>query len=168
MTQQHSPWRTVLIAGVVAIVGLGAVGTIGVAQARGAFHGMWGGGMWGHGPGFGGPMLGSVVDHALGAVDASDAQRADIRGIVDAAGADIGKLTADVDGLREQATTLLRAETLDRAAFEALRQQALTTGDAVSARALEAFLDAAEILAPDQRAKLLEQQHGFGPRFGRR
>lgn len=160
MAQERKGFRVALLAGVVVVLGLGAIGAVGAAQARGPFNG------WG--PGFGGPMIGSMLDHALGSVDANDTQRAEIRGIVDQASTDIGTMTGDIDDLHDQIKTLLAAQTIDRAAFEALRQDVLATGDAVSARAMEAFLDAAEVLTPDQRGKLLEQQRGFGPRFGRR
>lgn len=164
MAQERRSTRTVLLAGVV-VLGLGAIGAVGAVQAGGPFNGMWSHGGMG-GPGFGGPMIGSMLDRALGSVDASDAQRAEIRGIVDEASAEIGAMTADADTMKKQVATLLAAETIDRAAFETLRRQALETGDAVSARALEAFLDAAEVLSPDQRTILLERQNGFGPRFG--
>ncbi len=156
MAQERSRFGTWLLAGTVVVFGLGAIG---VVQAQGFFEGRGG-------PGFGGPFAGHMLERALGSVDASDAQRETIRGIVDEASAEIRAMTADLDDPRAQFSTLLAAETLDRAAFETLRRQTLETGEAVSVRALEALLDAAEVLTAEQRAELVEQGRGFGPRFG--
>lgn len=161
MAQERSRFRTVLLAGAVTVLGLGAIGTVGAVQAQGFFNEVRGG------PGFSGPMAGFMVDRALASVDATDEQREEIGAIVEKATADIHTMVSDLDDPKEQFTTLLAAETLDRVAFEALRQQTLETGDAVSIRALEAFLDAADVLTPAQRAELIEQGKGFGPGFGR-
>lgn len=162
MAQERRRFRRGLIAGAV-VLGLGAIGTVGAVQAHGAFNGMWGG----HGPGFGRPMAGQMVERTLEAVDATEAQRGEIREIVDAARREIRRMVAGLDHPREQFTTLLAAETVDRAAFETLRQQMLEAGDAVSKRAMAAFLDIAEVLTPEQRAELVAQRHGFRPGFGR-
>jgi Spy/CpxP family protein refolding chaperone len=112
-------------------------------------------------------MAGFMVGHALGAVDATDEQREEIGGIVDEAAAKIRITLSDVNDPEEQFKSLLAAETIDRAAFEALRQQMLETADAVSAQAMEALFDAAEVLTPEQRIQLVEHGKGFGPGPGR-
>jgi len=148
--------RKYFLAGTVALLGLGAIGAV---QADPM-------GFRGHG--FGGPMGGFGIERALRSVDASAEQREQIWTIVDAARTEIRPLVSEMHDRREQVATLLKAETLDRAAFETLRQETIATADAVSARGMAAFLDAAEVLTPEQRAELLEarERGRFGP--GRR
>lgn len=160
MAQERSRFRTVLLAGAFTVLGLGAIGTVGAVQAQGFFHEMRGG------PNFHGPMACFMVEHALKSLDATDEQRADIREIMEDAAAEIRTLIDGVDDPKEQFTTLLSAQTLDRNAFETLRQQMLETGDAVSVRAMEALLDAAEVLTPEQRVELIENGKSFDRGFG--
>lgn len=161
MAQERRRFRTVLLAGMVTVLGLGAVGTVGAVQAHGFFSKIK------DSSGFCAPMAEFMVERALGSVDATDEQRKKIRGIMDEAAAKIRIMTSDAKDPREQFRLLLSAETIDRAAFKTLRQQMLKTGDAVSGRAMEAFLDAAEVLTAKQRAELTEQIKNFGPGFGR-
>lgn len=166
MTKERSRFRTLLIAGTVSILSVGAIGAISAVQAQGMFGGA-------HQsesgrPGFGGQMAERMFDRALGSVEATDDQREEIRVIIEAAREDIRALTADTEVYRDQFKGLLAAEELDRAEFALLRQTMLETGDAVSARAMEALLDAAELLSPEQRTALLERGPGYGPRFGSR
>ena len=156
MTQQRSRFGKWLVAGSVAVLGLGAIGSIGAVQAHGVFHDMKGG-----------PFAGRMLERALGSVDATAEQRSKIEAIMKEAKAEIRTMTSGLDDSRKQFATLLAAETIDRAAVEALRQQTLKTGNAVSARGLEAFLNAADVLTPEQRAELIKQRKGFGPGFGR-
>lgn len=171
MTQERKPsrFRRVLLAGI-AVIGLGAIGAVGAVQAGGPFGGgPFGGAPFGGkmgGPGFGGPFASHMLDRALDRVEASEDQRETIRGIIDEAVTELSALTADMDDRKEQFTALLAAETIDRDAFETLRQDVLATGDAVSSRAMAAFLDAAEVLTPEQRSTLLEEDTGFGRGFG--
>jgi len=158
MAQDKNRYRTWLLAGTV--IALGALGIAGAVQAQGFL-----GGMRGHG--FGGPMGGMMVERALGAVDATDAQRTQIEAIIEDAKADMSTLAAELDDTRAQFKTLITAPTIDRSAFEALRVATLERGDAASARALEALLDVAEVLTPEQRSQLAEHGPGFGPRFHR-
>jgi len=150
-------------ASAIAIVALGAVGAAGMVAARG---------MGFSGP-FGGPFGGAGIERMLDAADANDAQAAEIRTIIEAARGDILPLVGALPEHRTELMALLGAETLDRAAFEALRQQMLDTADEVSARALAGFLDAAEVLTPEQRATLLAErgsrmERGMGPWHGPR
>lgn len=160
MSKERSRFNALFLTGAV-VLGLGAIGTVGAVQAQGFFNEMGGD------PDFGGHFAGHMLDRALGSVDATDEQRAEIRVIVDEVSTEIRTMTSDLGDPKEQVAALLAAETIDRAAFETLRQQMLETGDEVSARAMEAFLDAAEVLTPEQRVELTERSKGFGPGFGR-
>ena len=55
---------------------------------------------------------------------------------------------------RTQGRELLTGKTVDRAALEKLRAEQIATQDAVSKRTIQALTDAAEVLTPEQRAKI--------------
>jgi Spy/CpxP family protein refolding chaperone len=55
---------------------------------------------------------------------------------------------------RTQGRELLTAKTVDRAALEKLRAEQIATQDAASKRTIQALVDAAEVLTPEQRAKI--------------
>jgi periplasmic protein CpxP/Spy len=105
---------------------------------------------------FGGPPEHArrAVDHLLDGLNASEAQRSQIRQIAIAASADLAA-QRDVDrNLREKALQIFTAPTVDATAAEAVRQQISAQHDQGSKRMLQAMLDAAKVLTPEQRAKL--------------
>jgi periplasmic protein CpxP/Spy len=55
---------------------------------------------------------------------------------------------------RTQARELLTAKTVDRAALEKLRAEQIATQEAASKRTIQALVDTAEVLTPEQRAKI--------------
>ena len=119
-----------------------------------------------HGPGWGGPEAGGMMmfggsprhlDRMLDGLDATDAQRAQIKQIAAAAAVDL-KVRRDADrGLREKGLQLFTASNVDAAAAESLRQQMSTQHDQASKRTLQAMLEVANVLTPEQRAKLGER-----------
>lgn len=152
--------RNWLIAGAVALAGVAAIGGIGAVQANGGpGHFMGKGG----GFGFGGPFAERSIDRALRAADATAEQEDKIWEIVDDARSDLRVVLRDARDTRERLTGLLSAETIDRAAVQSLRAERIVTLDSASHRATEAFLDAVEVLNPEQRAKLLERFRQRGP-----
>ena len=167
------PWHTLAMALIATGAMLGAAhaqtqpaGPPGMRMERGM--GMDHPGMEGHGDmhsGMGGAgmfmgrpeWVARRVDRMLDGVGASDAQRAQIRQIAQAAAAD---MTAQRDagrGLRAQAVQILTAPSVDAAAAESLRQQMLVQHDQGSSRMLKAMLDVANVLTPEQRMKLAER-----------
>jgi len=72
-------------------------------------------------------------------------------------------LHSDMGDLHGALITLLTAPTIDRAALEQLRATEIGKLDQASKAAVQAMADAAEVLSPDQRAKLgamiAEHQH---------
>jgi Spy/CpxP family protein refolding chaperone len=128
------------------------------AHAQGHGPGMAGGGP---GPGmmmFGGPPehVARAVDHMLDGLSATDAQRAQIKQIAQAAAADL-KAQRDANrGLHEKALQIFAAPTIDAAAAESLREQMQVQHDQASKRMLQAMLDVGKVLTPEQRAKIGE------------
>jgi Spy/CpxP family protein refolding chaperone len=123
-----------------------------------------GSGGHGHRDGFGGAglFMGSpervdrAVDHLLDGLNATDAQRAQIKQIAEQAAADLKRQHEAGRGLHERTLQLFTAPTVDAAAAESLRQQMLAQHDATSRRMLQAMLDVSRVLTPEQRAKLAE------------
>ena len=120
-------------------------------MGHGKNHGMHHGG----GDHFGAfAKAGPHLDRMLTEVKATDAQRVQIRQIAQTAGDDIYKLHEGSHDLREQSMALWSQPQIDPVAAEALRQKMLAQHDAVSKRALDAMLAAAQLLTPEQRAQL--------------
>jgi Spy/CpxP family protein refolding chaperone len=113
----------------------------------------------GDGPGmmmFGGPphQIGRMVDHMLDGLNATEAQRTQIKQIVLAASADLRAQRESSRGLRDKGMQIFAAQTVDAGAAEALRQQMLTQHDQSSKRVLQAMLDISKVLTPEQRAMI--------------
>ena len=112
------------------------------------------GGMGGHGEMMaGGQHMGRMLD----AVGATDAQRAQIKQINEAAAADMKPLHEAGRSLRERARQLMASpNAVDRSAAESLRLETMALHDKVSKRRLDAMLAVADVLTPQQRAKIGE------------
>ncbi|MGM9513080.1 Spy/CpxP family protein refolding chaperone [Roseateles sp. DB2] len=105
------------------------------------------------GPGMG-PMMGGHVEHMLDMVDATEAQRAQIKSIMDAARNELKTQHETLRSLHEQGLTLFSATNVDAAAIEALRQRGSAAHEQVSKRMSQAMIDVARVLTPEQRSKL--------------
>ncbi len=102
------------------------------------------------------------VDRALSKVDATPEQRDKVNAIAKAAIGDVLAMRKDASGGREKFLTIMKADSIDRSALEALRTEHINTADAASKRILQAVADAAEVLKPEQRRQLAarwEQWH---------
>lgn len=109
-----------------------------------------------------------MTERLAKAVEATPEQREKIGAIAKAAAADLSTLRKQGGDLRRQAMDLLKAPTVDRAAIESLRSQQMTVADALSKRMTTALADTAEVLSPEQRAKLAERFERRGPRGPKR
>jgi protein CpxP len=124
----------------------------------------WAGpGEGGHGRHHGGAAHGMFMgsgrhlDRMLDQVDATEAQRAQIKQIVAQAAADLKGQRETTRSLRERGMQLFTAPSVDPAAAESVRQQLVAQHDASSRRTLQAMLDVSRVLTPEQRGKLGEQ-----------
>ncbi|WP_052340993.1 Spy/CpxP family protein refolding chaperone [Salinarimonas rosea] len=97
------------------------------------------------------------LERTLDEVDASPEQVERIKAIAEEARGEIVPLMRGFRDTREDLAEILGAQTIDRAAAETLRAERLAAMDAASARGLQALLDAAEVLEPEQRAELVEE-----------
>jgi protein CpxP len=102
------------------------------------------------------------VDRMLNRVDASSEQREKVSGIFKGAFNDVSALGIKPWETREKAIALLRADTIDPAAFEALRAEQISTADTASKRVVQALTEAAQVLTSEQRRELADrwERHG--------
>ena len=94
--------------------------------------------------------------HMLRRVHASDAQRAQIRGIVRGARAQRRATWQQLRELQQRQWRLLAAPTIDRAELEALRAQRMGLLEQASKQRLKTEIAIAEVLDAPQRAQLFE------------
>jgi len=120
-----------------------------VATARSG-HGGGPGGFGGEFGLFGGPPL----QHLLDSVNATDAQRTQIKQIMQAARADMKAQRAAGGNLHEKAMQLFAQPTVDATAVETLRQQMLQQHDQASRRVSQAMIEVSRVLTAEQRAQL--------------
>jgi len=146
---------TRLLVGAVVVALSGAFAATAFAMPDGPMHG----GPAGHHMGFGpdGMMGGHMLGHMLDGVNASDAQRTQIRQIMQAAMADLKTQRESARALREQALQVFTQPSVDANAAERLRQQMLAQHDQASKRMTQAMVDAANVLTPEQRQQLGEK-----------
>ncbi|MEO7689928.1 MAG: Spy/CpxP family protein refolding chaperone [Sphingomonas sp.] len=150
--------RTALAA---ALVASGAALPVLVASAQGvgmSMHGM-------HGSS--GDMHAKAMGHVtqmLDAVGASEDQKTKIGSILHTGFEPMAKLHEDMGATHKALHQILAAPTVDRAALEQLRAAEIARIDSASRAATGAMADAAEVLRPDQRAKLVAMaaEHGHG------
>ena len=116
---------------------------------RGGMHGCMGGFFHGSPE-----RMGRAIDVMLDGLGATDAQRSQIKQIAIQTAADL-KTQADAGrAMRDQGLQIFTAPTVDPAAAEQLRQQMLKQHDQMSRRITQGMLAVANVLTPEQRAKL--------------
>jgi periplasmic protein CpxP/Spy len=99
----------------------------------------------------------AMTARRLADIDATAEQKSRITTIMKGAANDLSSLRGQGRDLRRKSMALLSAPTIDRAQLEALRVQQVQLHETVSRRMLQAMADAAEVLTPEQRAKLAER-----------
>jgi len=126
-------------------------------HGMGRMHGM------GH-DGFGGMAfrgspehVARMVDHMLDGLNATDAQRSQIKQIAVGAAADLKAQGEAGRGLHQRAMQAFTAPNVDALTVEQVRQQMVQQHDQMSRRMTQALLDVARVLTPEQRARLGER-----------
>jgi Spy/CpxP family protein refolding chaperone len=98
-----------------------------------------------------------MIGFAARRLDATDEQKKRLTDIATAAARDLLPMRDKMREARKQARQILTAPTIDRAALETLRAAQLAEADAASRRLAQAIADAADVLTPEQRAKLAQR-----------
>lgn len=137
-------WRLAAAALLVAVAGTASQ----VAQAMPGGPGMGPMGMGGHG---------MISGRVLQAVGASADQQARIKTIMQAAREDIRRQHEAAGDLRAEMLAVFTATTVDARAAEAVRARMALVREADSKRMLQAMIDAAAVLTPEQRQQLAVQ-----------
>ena len=139
------------------------MGMEGHGMHRGMRGGM-GGMMFGGSP----EHVGRMIDGMLDGLNATDAQRSQIKQIAANAAADMKAQMQAGRGLRQRGMEIFTAPNVDAAAAEQLRQQMLQQHDQMSRRMTQAMVDVAKVLTPEQRAKVGERMKDRGARMEER
>jgi protein CpxP len=102
-----------------------------------------------------------AVEWAFRAVDATEAQRAEGKMVVERLVDQLIPLAERHRAHREAVARELVKPQIDRAALEKLREQGMGLADEASQIVVDGVADLAEVLSPEQRAELLELLHRF-------
>lgn len=116
------------------------------------------------GPHAGAMMGGSPrhIERMLDSVNATEAQRAEVRRIAEVAAAGMKDRRAASRSLRERQMELFTQPTVDANAVEALRRQMLAEHDQASQRRMQALLEISRVLTPEQRKQMAEKMKERG------
>ena len=147
-------WKTALTAMAVAAAAAVSIGAI--AQPHGGGHGGWGmerGMMLGGSP----EQVARMMDHMLDGLNATDAQRSQIKQIAQAAAADLKTQREAGRALHQHSMQIFTAPTVDANAAESVRQQMMAQHDQASRRMTQAMVEISRVLTPEQRAKVAER-----------
>lgn len=106
-----------------------------------------------------------MVERFAKRINATPEQRDRLTVIAKSVARDLAPLREKARNARKSGVELLKSPSIDRAALEQLRVDQLQLADATTRRMTQALADAAEVLTPEQRAKLAER---FEKRMGRR
>ncbi len=104
------------------------------------------------------------VERALSNVNATTEQETKVSEIAKSAVTDLAALGVDPWTTRGKFVDLLRADTVDPAALEALRAEQVAKMDAASKRIVQAMTEAAQVLTPEQRRELTDHWSERYPR----
>jgi protein CpxP len=166
MLPPRSRRRRRFLAGLVTgglLAGLFAGGASMYAQAHSRARGWFRAGHSHADPETAGERATFAADWVLHRIDASSEQRQQVQAIVQAAVKDLWPMRDQHHQHRDALRAALAQPTLDHGALEDIRRAELQLADTASSRLLQAIAEAAEVLTPEQRAKLVN----FGGRWHR-
>lgn len=98
-----------------------------------------------------------MTNRMLADINATAEQRARVTAAFKSAATELAPLRQQQRQMRQQTMKLLAAPTLDKTQLETLRAEQTQLTDKVSRRMLQAMIEAAEALSPEQRTKLAER-----------
>ena len=98
--------------------------------------------------------MGRMLDHMLDGLNATDAQRAQIKQIMAQASAELKGQAKAARDLRQRGMQVLTAPAVDANAAEQVRLQTMQLHDQMSRRMTQAMVAAASVLTPEQRAAI--------------
>lgn len=125
-----------------------------MAHRMGGMGGEMGPGMLLHGSP---EHMGRMIDFMLDGLNATDAQRSQIKQIAVATATELKAQHETGRAMHMRAMQLFTAPNIDTAAVEKMRQQMLAQHDQASKRVMQAMLDIGHVLTPEQRAKIGER-----------
>jgi Spy/CpxP family protein refolding chaperone len=120
---------------------------------HGGRHGGMGAMMFGGSP----ERMNRRIDRLLDGLNATDAQRAQIKQIAAAAATDLRAQAEAGRAIRARSMQPFTAANVDAAAAERVRLEMIQHHDQMSRRSTQAMLDAARVLTPEQRARIGER-----------
>jgi periplasmic protein CpxP/Spy len=97
-----------------------------------------------------------MVDRFARRIDATAEQKQKLTVIATSLATDIQPLHQKMHDARKRGIELLRQPAVDRTAVEAFRAEQIAAADEASKRLVQALTDAAEVLTPEQRAKVAQ------------
>jgi protein CpxP len=97
-----------------------------------------------------------ATDWILSRIEASEAQHQQVKALVQATVQDLAQMRAQHRQNRQALLQALAQPTIDRATLGDIRHAELQLADTASERIVTALADVADLLTPEQRAKLLE------------
>lgn len=102
------------------------------------------------------------LEHMLDEIDATEAQRSEVKTALLGAAQDMRALMQDMHGERDAFVAVLTGPQINRESIETLRAEIFAALERTSRRAVAALAEAAEALTPAQRAELKErfERHG--------
>lgn len=101
------------------------------------------------------------IDRMLGKVDATAEQKSKITAIAKAAITDMAPAQQAHAAARTKLAELLKADKVDHAGIEQLRTEQFALGETLTKKAVAALADAADVLTPAQRAKLVDRWQSY-------
>lgn len=108
-------------------------------------------------------LMGAHIDKMLTEVGATPDQKSRVQAILKTAMESMGPLHQRMEGTHGDLHRILAAPVIDRAALEQLRAARIADIDQASRSMVKAMADAAEVLTPEQRAKLAAQMAQHHP-----
>ena len=158
-------WIVIPGVAIAAVAGIGAAAAVSQDFGHGGMRMErmgWGGGH------HGGDMRGGPhgMGRILGELDLTDEQEDKIWAIMDGVRSEARPLMRDFRDSREELAKLLGAAQIDRTAVETLRATRVASIDEASKKLATALISVAEVLTPEQRAKLAEEIEERGPAAG--